>query len=166
MWPPCFGNSKGINISALINNNFFISNMNLVCGLNSRIARWKFKLIEKERRALINNNFFMSNMNLVCGLNSRIARWKFKLIEKERRLLPISVEIWALRDKGLRNDPNESSAVHLLTFDDKHAVCGTDFSPMQINFFAENISDDSSLCRRLSITCHARKKIKFHRCSS
>ena len=27
----------------------------------------------------------------------------------------------------LRNDPNESSAVYLLTSDDKHAVCGTDF---------------------------------------
>ena len=28
----------------------------------------------------------------------------------------------------LRDDPNESSAVYLLTSDDKHAVCGTDFS--------------------------------------
>ena len=27
----------------------------------------------------------------------------------------------------LRDDPNESSAVYLLTSDDKHAVCGTDF---------------------------------------
>ena len=44
----------------------------------------------------------------------------------------------------LRDDPNESSAVYLLTSDDKHAVRGTDFSPMQINFFAKNISDDSS----------------------
>ena len=59
----------------------------------------------------------------------------------------------------LRDDPNESSAVYFLTSDDKHAVCGTDFSPIQINFFAENISDDSSLWRRLSITCQARKKI-------
>ena len=59
----------------------------------------------------------------------------------------------------LRDDPNESSAVYFLTSDDKHAVCGTDFSPMQINFFAENISDDSSLWRRLSISCQARKKI-------
>ena len=45
----------------------------------------------------------------------------------------------------LRDDPNESSAVHLLTSDDKHAVCGTNFSPVQINFFAKNISDNSSL---------------------
>ena len=65
----------------------------------------------------------------------------------------------------LRDDPNESSAVYLLTSDNKHTVCGTNFSPMQFNFFAENISDDSSLWRRLSITCPARKKIKFHRCS-
>ena len=65
----------------------------------------------------------------------------------------------------LRDDPNESSAVYLLTSDYKHAVSETDFSPMQINFFAENISDDSSLCRRLSITCQAREKFKFHRCS-
>ena len=36
---------------------------------------------------------------------------------------------------------------------------------MQINFFTKNISDDSSLWRRFSITCQARKKIKFHRCS-
>ena len=71
----------------------------------------------------------------------------------------------ALQDKVLRDDRNESSAVYLLTSDNKHAVCGTDFSPMQINFFAENISDYSSLWRRLSITCQARKKIKFHRCS-
>ena len=42
----------------------------------------------------------------------------------------------------LCDDPNERSAVYLLTFDNKHAVCRTDFSPMQINFFAENISDD------------------------
>ena len=27
----------------------------------------------------------------------------------------------------LRDDPDESSAVYLLTSDDKHAVCGTDF---------------------------------------
>ena len=46
----------------------------------------------------------------------------------------------------LRDDPNESSAVYLLTSDNKHAVCETDFLPMQINFFAENVSDDSSLC--------------------
>ena len=36
---------------------------------------------------------------------------------------------------------------------------------MQTNFFAENISDDSSLWRRFAIMCQARKKIKFHRCS-
>ena len=35
--------------------------------------------------------------------------------------------------------------IYLLTSDGKHAVFGTNFSPMQINFFAENISDDSSL---------------------
>ena len=51
----------------------------------------------------------------------------------------------ALQDKVLRDDRNESSAVYLLTSDNKHAVCGTDFSPMQINFFAGNIGDDSSL---------------------
>ena len=34
----------------------------------------------------------------------------------------------------LRDDPNESSAVNLLTSDDKHAVCGTDFLPLQVNF--------------------------------
>ena len=28
----------------------------------------------------------------------------------------------------LRDDPNESSVVHLSTSDDKHAVCGTDLS--------------------------------------
>ena len=45
----------------------------------------------------------------------------------------------------LRDDPNESSAVYLPTSNDKHAVFGTNFLPMQINFFAKNISDDSSL---------------------
>ena len=79
--------------------------------------------------------------------------------------MQISVEIWVLRDKVLCDDPNESSAVYLLTSDNKHTACGTDFSPMQINFFAENISDDSSLWRRLSITWQAREKIKFHRYS-
>ena len=107
----------------------------------------------------INNNFFMSNMNLVCGLDSRIVWWKFKLIEKECRL-PQRL-IWTLCDKVLRDDLNESSTVYFLTSDNKHAVCGTDFSPMQINFFAENISDDSSLWRRPPITCQARKKISF-----
>ena len=41
----------------------------------------------------------------------------------------------------------------LLTSDNKHAVCGTDVSPIQINFFAKNISEDCSLWRRLSVTC-------------
>ena len=45
----------------------------------------------------------------------------------------------------LRDDPNESSAVYLLTSDDKHAVCGTDFP--QINFFTENIFSVVLLCR-------------------
>ena len=80
--------------------------------------------------------------------------------------MQISVEIWALRDEVLRDDPSESCAVHLLTSDNKHAVnCGIDVSPIQINFLAENISDNSSLWRRLWITCQARKKIRFHRCS-
>ena len=55
--------------------------------------------------------------------------------------MQISVDIWALRDKVLRDDPNESSAVYLLTSDNKHAVCGTDFSRMQVNFFTENTVD-------------------------
>ena len=55
--------------------------------------------------------------------------------------------------------------IYLLTSDHQHTVCGTNFSSMQINFFAENISDDSSLRKWLSIMCQARKKIKFHRCS-
>ena len=38
----------------------------------------------------------------------------------------------ALRDKVKRDDPNESSAVYLLTSDDKYAVCGTNFSPNQL----------------------------------
>ena len=41
----------------------------------------------------------------------------------------------------LRDDPNESSAVYLLTSDNKHAVRGTDFTPMQINFFVEETFD-------------------------
>ena len=77
--------------------------------------------------------------------------------------MQISVDIWALCDKVLRDDPNESSAVYLLTFDNKHAV--VEQTSRQINFFAENISDVSSLWRRLSITHQATKKIKFHRCS-
>ena len=44
----------------------------------------------------------------------------------------ISVDIWDLHDKVLLDDPNESSAVYLLTSDNKHAVCGTDFSPHQL----------------------------------
>ena len=32
----------------------------------------------------------------------------------------------------LREDPNESSAVYLLSSDDKYAVCGTNFSPNQL----------------------------------
>ena len=43
----------------------------------------------------------------------------------------------------LASDPNENSVVYVLTSDNKNAVCGTSFLPMQINFFAENISDDS-----------------------
>ena len=31
-----------------------------------------------------------------------------------------------------RHDPNESSAVYLLTSDDKYAVCGTNLSPNQL----------------------------------
>ena len=65
----------------------------------------------------------------------------------------------------LCDDLNESSAVYLLTSDNKQVVCGTDFSPVKINFFAENISYDSFLWRRLSVMCQARKKIKFHQCS-
>ena len=43
--------SPGINFSASINyNNFFMSNMNLVCWLDSRIFWWKFERIENERR--------------------------------------------------------------------------------------------------------------------
>ena len=75
--------------------------------------------------------------------------------------MQISVDIRALRDKVLCDDPNESSAIYYLTSDNKHTVCGTDFSRMQINFFAKNISDDSSLWRRFSITCQARKKINL-----
>ena len=52
----------------------------------------------------------------------------------------------------LRDDPNESSAVYLLSSDDKCAVCGTNFS--------EIFSDVSShLWRRLSITCRATKRM-------
>ena len=93
-----------------------------------------------------NNNFFMLNKNFVCRLDSRIDFRKFQLIETEHRRLSwrlilllvnnfmeTSVDIWALRDKVLSNDPNESSAVYLLTFDNKRTVCGT----MQFNFFAE-----------------------------
>ena len=32
----------------------------------------------------------------------------------------------------LRDDRNESSAVYLLSSDDKYAVCGTNFSPNQL----------------------------------
>ena len=32
----------------------------------------------------------------------------------------------------LRDDPNESSAVYLLTSDDEYAVCGTNFLPNQL----------------------------------
>ena len=32
----------------------------------------------------------------------------------------------------LRDDPNESSAVYLLSSGDKYAVCGTNFSPNQL----------------------------------
>ena len=44
----------------------------------------------------------------------------------------ISVDIWALRDKVLRDDPNQSSAVYLLASDNKHAICGTEFSLNQL----------------------------------
>ena len=53
----------------------------------------------------------------------------------------------------LCDDPNESSAVYLLTSDDKHANAN--------QLLCQNISDDSSL-KRLSIMCQARKK--FDRC--
>ena len=55
--------------------------------------------------------------------------------------MQISAEIWALRDKVLRDDPNESSAVYLSTTDNKHAVCGTDFLPMRWFFFVEETFD-------------------------
>ena len=42
----------------------------------------------------------------------------------------------ALRDKVKRDDPNESSAVYLLTSDDKYAV--VEQISLQINFFAGN----------------------------
>ena len=32
----------------------------------------------------------------------------------------------------LRDDPNASSAVYLLTSDDKYAICGTNFLPNQL----------------------------------
>ena len=53
-------------------------------------------------------------------------------------------------------DPNESSAVYLLTSDDKYAVCGMDFSP-------ESTSLPKIFSGGLSITCRATKKINFHR---
>ena len=46
--------------------------------------------------------------------------------------MQISVGIWGRDDKVLCDDPNESSVVYLLTSDNKHAVCGTDFSPNQL----------------------------------
>ena len=57
----------------------------------------------------------------------------------------------------MRDDPNESSSVYLLTSDNKHAVCGMYFSPMQINFFAENISEDSSMWRLGDFRSRARQ---------
>ena len=42
--------------------------------------------------------------------------------------MQISVDV----NKVLCDDPNKSSAVYLLTSDDKHAVCGTDFTPNQL----------------------------------
>ena len=55
----------------------------------------------------------------------------------------ISVDIWALRDKVLRDDPNQSSTVYLLASDNKHAIC--EQNSLRINFFTENIGDVSSL---------------------
>ena len=69
-----------------------MSNMNLVCGLDSRIVWWKFKLIEKERR--------VSRRLILLHVNN---------------LMQIFFDIWALRDNVLRDDPSESSAVYLLT---------------------------------------------------
>ena len=55
----------------------------------------------------------------------------------------ISVDIWALRDKMLRDDPNQSSVVYLLASDNNHA--NNHANSRWINFFTENIDDVSSL---------------------
>ena len=51
-----------------------------------------------------------------------------KILLLVNSFMQISVDV-NLRDRVLRDDPNESSAVYLLTSDDKYAVCGMDFSP-------------------------------------
>ena len=56
----------------------------------------------------------------------------------------ISVDIWALRDKVLRDDPNQSSAVYLLASDIINTLFAEQNS-LLINFFTENIGDVSSL---------------------
>ena len=52
----------------------------------------------------------------------------------------------------LHDDLNESSAVYFLTSDDKHAVCGTDFSPMPINFFGGDFPSRARQGKRSSFT--------------
>ena len=63
----------------------------------------------------------------------------------------------------LHDDPNESSAVYLLTSDNKHAVCGTDVSPHQLLcrkyqrhfFFVEETFDHGP----------GNEIVMFHQCS-
>ena len=57
----------------------------------------------------------------------------------------------------LRDNPNESFAVYLLTSDDKYAVCGTDFFPNQL------LCRKNSLWRRPFDHVPGNEKIKFHR---
>ena len=63
----------------------------------------------------------------------------------------------------LHDDPNESSAVYLLTSDNTHAVYGTDVSPRQLLcqkyrrhfFFVEETFDHGP----------GKETVKFHQCS-
>ena len=52
-----------------------------------------------------------------------------KILLLVNSFMQISVDVNEPFAIVLRDDPNESSAVYLLTSDDKYAVCGMDFSP-------------------------------------
>ena len=120
--------------------------------------------------AILNRSLASPGMNLRTSINnvehvSRLQTWlKISLIKNlgylellVNNFTQISVNIQGAHcDKALRDDPNESFAVHyywlLQKYRWRQAVCRTNFLPNQL--LPQNINNlSSSLWRRLLIMC-------------